>query len=113
MAGSGDTSLARRACNCNGSRSYEVSGEGPLFSMSGGDARLAVGAGYRTNDYLNATYSSGVTYSGAENSRYGYGEMSLPLTGASSGASGTEALVLTSALPGVAYARLGSVRQPK
>src|SRR3546814_4504383 len=50
MAGSGDTSLARRACNCNGSRSYEVSGEGPLFSMSGGDARLAVRSEEHTSE---------------------------------------------------------------
>ena len=31
---------------------YEVSAEGSLFEMGGGDARLAVGAGHRTNEYM-------------------------------------------------------------
>src|SRR3546814_13406449 len=36
----------------NKSRTYEIDAEGPLVSLPGGDARLAVGAGYRYNDFL-------------------------------------------------------------
>jgi len=40
-----------RDCYCNRALSWEVGAEGPLMVMPGGDARLAVGAGYRKNEY--------------------------------------------------------------
>src|SRR3546814_12722249 len=33
----------------NSLRSGEIGAEGPIFSLLGGDARLAIGAGYRAN----------------------------------------------------------------
>src|SRR3546814_2046617 len=33
----------------NSLRSGEIGAEGPIFSLPGGDARLAIGAGYRSN----------------------------------------------------------------
>src|SRR3546814_21202677 len=47
------STLTSDACYCNESQSYEVGTEGPLFALGGGDARLAVGAGYRTADFLS------------------------------------------------------------
>lgn len=105
--------LAQQACNCNESQSYELNAEGPLFGMAGRQARLAVGAGYRTNDFLNATYSANVAYAGKETSRYGYAEMSLPLLGAVAGTAGPERLVATAALRGEDYDNFGSVVTPK
>lgn len=112
MADAGASTPTRRACNCNESRSFEVNADGPLLSMPGGDARLAVGAGYRTNDFVNALYSSGLTYSGDERSRFGYAEVSLPLLGPPS-ANGPERVLLTAALRGEDYDNFGSVVTPK
>src|SRR3546814_15351024 len=50
----GVSMLVESVCACNESRAYEVGAEGPLFTLPGGDARLAVGAGYRKNDFLMA-----------------------------------------------------------
>ncbi|HXE08517.1 MAG TPA: TonB-dependent receptor, partial [Acidobacteriaceae bacterium] len=48
----GAIALNRSFSYANRSRMYEVDAEGPVFSLPGGDARLAVGAGYRHNDFL-------------------------------------------------------------
>lgn len=113
VADTGASTLVQQACNCNESRSYEINAEGPLFAMAGHQARLAVGAGYRTNDFLNATYSANRAYAGEETSRYGYAEMSLPLLGAAPGTAGPERLVMTAALRGEDYDNFGSVVTPK
>src|SRR3546814_7428100 len=66
----------------NESRTYEIGAEGPLFELGGGDARLAVGAGYRTNGLLERNYLRGtINVEGDESSRFAYAELSLPLIG--------------------------------
>src|SRR3546814_19350987 len=50
------STLTSDACYCNESQSYEVGTEGPLFALGGGDARLAVGAGYRPDAFLSISY---------------------------------------------------------
>src|SRR3546814_7226941 len=60
----------------NESRTYEIGAEGPLFELGGGDARLAVGAGYRTNGLLERNYLRGtINVGGAESSRFAYAEL--------------------------------------
>src|SRR5690606_12603782 len=46
-------------CFCNQSRTYEIGTEGPLFALSGGDARLAIGAGHRRNEFVDRLNVSG------------------------------------------------------
>src|SRR3546814_6390869 len=58
----------------NKSRTYEIDAEGPLVSLPGGDARLAVGAGYRYNDFLYL-YLGSPTADGNEGSRFAYAEL--------------------------------------
>src|SRR3546814_8058770 len=41
----GVSMLVESVCACNESRAYEVGAEGPLFTLPGGDARLAVEIG--------------------------------------------------------------------
>jgi len=112
-AASGVATLGRTACNCNESRLYEVSGEGPLFSIGGGEARLAVGAGSRTNRFLNQFRAEGIAYGGDEVSRFGYAELNLPLRGAHSTEATGQGLSVTAAVRGEDYDNFGSVITPK
>ncbi|OOG57808.1 TonB-dependent receptor [Rhodanobacter sp. B05] len=81
----------------NKSLTYEIGAEGPLFTLPGGEARLASGAGYRDNDFLylgsNTTYADG-----GQSSRFAYAELSLPLIGPEQGIGGIERLALTGAV---------------
>lgn len=101
-------------CFCNESRAYEAGAEGPLFSLAGGDARLAVGTGYRRNEFVNRRIASGDTLiGGGEGSRFAYAELGMPLIGAGSSGGGAQRLVLTAALRGEDYDSFGSVVTPK
>ncbi|KZC21247.1 MULTISPECIES: TonB-dependent receptor [Rhodanobacter] len=81
----------------NKSLTYEIGAEGPLFTLLGGEARLATGAGYRYNDYL---YLIGHTIGadGDESSRFAYVELNLPLLGPEQSIGGIERLELTGAV---------------
>ncbi|OOG57797.1 TonB-dependent receptor [Rhodanobacter sp. B05] len=83
----------------NKSLTYEIGAEGPLFTLPGGEARLATGAGYRYNDFLYSITSRGtVGASGDQSSRFAYAELSLPLIGPEQGIGGIERLALTGAV---------------
>ncbi|WP_158755060.1 TonB-dependent receptor [Dyella sp. S184] len=98
----------------NGSRTYELGAEGPLFALPGGDARLAVGAGYRTNNFLQSSLVSGtVGADGDDSSHFAYAEINLPLIGSDQGIPGVQRLELTAAVRGEDYASFGSVTTPK
>lgn len=102
-------------CFCNESRTYEVGAEGPLFHLGGGDARLAVGAGYRWNGFADRLLTTGENQTeGAEGSRFAYAELGMPLLGGRAGAGGDGArLSLTAALRREDYDGFGSVVTPK
>lgn len=101
-------------CFCNESRSYEAGAEGPLFALAGGDARLAVGAGYRGNEFVNHRIVSGETLiGGEEGSRFVYAELAMPLVGPRPGAGATQRLTLTAAVRREDYDSFGSVATPK
>ncbi|WP_449429560.1 TonB-dependent receptor plug domain-containing protein [Rhodanobacter umsongensis] len=80
----------------NKSLTYEMGAEGPLFTLPGGEARLAAGAGYRYNDFQ---YMSGtaIRAGGDESSRFAYAELNLPLVGPEQSIGGIERLELTGA----------------
>jgi outer membrane receptor protein involved in Fe transport len=103
-----------RDCYCNNARSYEIGAEGSLFAMPGGDARLAVGAGDRKNEYVQSDYLTGTsTVRGDESSRFAYAEINLPLIGPDSGIGGVHRLDLTAAVRGEDYDSFGSITTPK
>ncbi|PZR68411.1 MAG: TonB-dependent receptor, partial [Stutzerimonas stutzeri] len=98
----------------NESITYEVGAEGPMFALGGGDVRLAVGAGYRRNDYLSTNLVSGaITVDGKVSSRFGYGELNLPLIGPDQGIAAVHRLTVTGALRIEDYASLSTVSTPK
>ena len=83
----------------NRSQTYEIGAEGPLFTLPGGEARLATGAGYRYNDLLYQNISRNrINADGHESSRFAYAELSLPLIGLEQSIGGIERLELTGAV---------------
>jgi outer membrane receptor protein involved in Fe transport len=83
----------------NKSRTYEIGVEGPLFTLPGGEARLATGAGYRYNGFLDVNISrNAINASGDQGSRFAYAELNLPLVGPEQGVGGIERLALTGAV---------------
>jgi outer membrane receptor protein involved in Fe transport len=99
----------------NKSRVYEASAEGPVFALSGGDARLAVGMGYRTNSLLFDRYitEDTVVANGDNGSRFAYAEINLPLVGPESGNMTAPRLEATAALRTEDYNSYGRVTTPK
>lgn len=110
----GVTTPVIRGNYTNESRTYELGAEGRLFAMKGGDARLAVGAGYRENSLLVYLPRSGRTSAdGEESSRFVYAELHLPLIGPQSAGVEGQRLMLTAAMRGEDYDSFGSVTTPK
>ncbi|PKP98901.1 MAG: TonB-dependent receptor [Alphaproteobacteria bacterium HGW-Alphaproteobacteria-15] len=88
-------------CICNDLLAVEAGAEGPLFTLPGGRARLAVGGGYRRNGFERILIQNGVTQSSFEANqevRYVYGELSLPFFGPENGISGIEELTVSAAI---------------
>ncbi|GGK03097.1 TonB-dependent receptor plug domain-containing protein [Luteimonas terricola] len=101
-------------CYCNESRTYEIGAEGPLFQLPGGDARLAAGVGYRSNEFRNVNRISGTELiRGSESARFAYAEVNLPLVGPEQQVGGVQRLSLTAAARGEDYSSFGRVTTPK
>ena len=113
FASASGNSLTSRTCYCNESRSWEIGAEGPLFPVGGGDARLAIGAGARKNEFLVVPYISGSSYGGNERARFAYAELNLPLVSPASGISGIHRLEFSAAMRGEDYDSFGGVATPK
>ncbi|UJJ50971.1 MULTISPECIES: TonB-dependent receptor [Rhodanobacter] len=113
----GVSTLVESICACNESRSYEVGAEGPLFALPGGDARLAVGTGYRKNDFLMEGSIPGADPYGlkrnGESAKFAYAEINLPLIGPEQGVTGVHRLLLTGAMRGEDYDSFGNTTTPK
>jgi len=62
-------------CYCNKATSAELSGDGPLVSLPAGPAKIAIGAGYRSNDF----HETNLKIRASQNIYYAYGEVNLPL----------------------------------
>jgi iron complex outermembrane receptor protein len=102
------------------SKIAEFSAEGPLFHLPGGNARLALGAGYRQislrgfGRIVAATFSlTAINYNYSRPSSYGYGELYLPFFSPDNGLAGLARLEATAALRYERYGRLGNDATPK
>ena len=105
----------------------EASGEGPLFALPGGDARLAIGGGLRrvslhdrVDDVVGGETVPSSAFVEKRDVQFGYAELSLPLVGPSLNLPLLERLMLSGALryerwkgiDKVATPKLGLVYQP-
>jgi outer membrane receptor protein involved in Fe transport len=98
----------------NSSHIFELGAEGPLFTLPAGDARLAVGAGYRyTGLVIQGITSNRTIVDGDESSRFGYAELSVPVISPEQKIRGIERLELTGAIRAEDSGAYGSVATPK
>lgn len=86
-------SFQTELCHCNSAHSVELSGDGPLFALPGGDARVAIGAGYRSSTF-NQTNEN---FERSQGNYYAFGELNLPIVGPSQDMSGVHRLEVTAA----------------
>ncbi|MBV1691390.1 TonB-dependent receptor [Novosphingobium sp. G106] len=102
------------ACLCNTGRSVEFSGDGPVFALPGGDARLALGLGWRDNRINRTSPLNPVrAFIGSQDSKFAYGEVNLPIVSPSMALAGIDRLNLSAALRYENYPGLGDVATPK
>jgi len=111
--GGSEPRLVSGVCRCNESRSYEISAEGPFLQLDAGEARLAVGAGYRSNALLNRNLLTRTRVRSEDSSRFAYAETSVPLIGAGMAVPFARRLELTAAARMEDYDSFGRVTTPK
>jgi outer membrane receptor protein involved in Fe transport len=101
-------------CYCNSGLSVELSGDAKLFSLPGGAAKLALGAGYRRAG-LRSFRGAGdfQNFNGSTSSKYGYAELSLPILSPAGPDGGSTALNLDAAVRYERYRSFGSIATPK
>ena len=89
----------------NRERSIEVSGNGALFALPGGAAKLAIGAGYRRIDFLRFNgVGNAQNINRSQIDSYGFAELSLPVA---------KAVTLNAAARYEDYRGVGEVVTPK
>ncbi|MCC4234064.1 TonB-dependent receptor [Sphingobium soli] len=100
--------------------SAEFSGEGPLFALPGGDARLAVGAGLRSNGLdasitrVTATATTSLlNYHDGQTATFAYGELFLPLVADRSAVPLIRSLQFSGAVRYERYDEIGGLATPK
>jgi len=115
------TQCALQTCSVTGSgyyrnseRAIELGGDGPLFKLPGGDAKVALGAGYRTIGFERFALNGAAVNTGRDqDSYYAYGELELPLIGSAQGMPLVDRLTATGAVRYERYPGLGGVATPK
>jgi len=100
-------------CYCNESRSAEIDAEGPLFRLPGGDMRVAIGTGYRRNDFLSDPITPGSRVTGKRASHYFFGEINAPLIGPEQDIPALTRLTVSAALRHEDYGDIGKITTPK
>ncbi|WP_380879407.1 TonB-dependent receptor [Sphingomonas sp. DBB INV C78] len=98
-----------------------VDGDGPLFAMPGGEAKLAVGINYRTEKYdrsaanflFTAVPVPGVRISADRDVIAAFAELRLPLVGPDNEMEGAYRLELSAAVRGERYSDFGTTANPK
>lgn len=99
----------------NTAESLELNGNGPLFSLPGGPAKLAIGGGYRKISFKR--FSSGnaaaLNTAQSQDSYYGFGELNLPIVGPDLGLAFAHRIDANAALRYERYPGIGEVLTPK
>lgn len=100
--------------------SAQLDAEGPLFSAPGGDARLAVGGGYRSPELhadevetISGTTTTPFDYADTQDVYFGYAELSVPLVGPDQNRRLAHSLTFNAAVRYEKYSGLWDVTTPK
>lgn len=97
----------------NRSRMLELSGDGDLFALPGGAAKLAVGSGYRRYAFERVAGSVAADADRAQENYYAFGELNLPLVAPAMDRPGVHRLNLSLAGRYERYPHVGDVLTPK
>ena len=101
-------------CYCNRALSIELDGEGSLLSLPGGMAKIAYGAGYRSNRLAARRWiGSAQNIRATQNSKFAFGELSLPVINEDTEVLLVHSLNLSAALRYEDYDEIGDVFSPK
>lgn len=95
--------------------SLETGAEGPLLALPGGDARLAVGIGFRNNSLRSETLNGARSFAFDETqrARFGYAELYLPLVSDANRTAGISQLTFSGALRYEDYPGLDGLAVPR
>jgi iron complex outermembrane receptor protein len=103
-----------RGCYCNTARSVELDADGPIFRLPAGDAKLAIGGGYRTNDFHGyRTVGAAQNIRASQDSYYAFGELSVPLVSPEQGIALLDRLAVSAAGRYERYPGVDAVFTPK
>ena len=93
----------------NRSRVAELTADGPLVDLGSGDIRTAIGGGYRSNSYTEATFD----VDARQTDYYAFGELNVPLIAPAEHIPAVHSLALSGAVRYEHYPRIASVVSPK
>jgi outer membrane receptor protein involved in Fe transport len=100
-------------CYCNSIAAGEVDADGKLFALPAGEARMALGGGYRDNRYRGYSFSGVGATNARRTSYYAFGELFVPLVAAENDVAAINSLSLSAALRHEHYGDLGGITTPK
>jgi iron complex outermembrane recepter protein len=95
---------------------YTINADGRLFTLPGGDVRLAVGAEYYNGKFINTNEVGGVfspPVPDGRNFTSGYGELYVPIVGPGNAVPGIQRLEIDIAGRVDSYSDVGSTTNPK
>ena len=95
----------------NTSTSLNVGAQGPLLQLPAGDARLAIGAGFRNVSFIDLTSTNPIDRT--RKSRFAYGELFVPFTSPSLGIALLHRLSFTGAIRIEDYSDSDAIATPK
>jgi iron complex outermembrane receptor protein len=112
---SGSLSSVARGCYCNQIDNVELSAEGPVIHLPAGDARVALGGGYRHNSFASTSTTSTIVpdQAGSLRSYYGFGELFVPLVAPAQNVPLVRQLSLDAAIRYERYPGMAHVATPK
>lgn len=102
------------SCYCNSAVAGEVGADGPLMRLGAQSIKLAVGAGYRSNNFERFQGTGNAqNVDRSQDSYYAYGELNLPLISADDHSSIGRRLNASAALRYERYPGIGEIVTPK
>ncbi|WP_084455226.1 TonB-dependent receptor [Novosphingobium rosa] len=97
----------------NTAHSIEVNGDGKLFDLPGGPLKVALGAGYRSISLGYYAGSAITTIQRGQDSSYVFGELAIPVVGASQDVPFIKSLSVSAAVRYERYPGIDNVATPK
>lgn len=91
----------------------EVTADGPIAHLPGGDVKAAIGGGYRREDFRSASPGESSYFLGGRHVAYLYGELSIPVVAPSADRTGFHAMDVSLSARAEDYSDLGKSTNPR